>query len=53
MGQLLIDFVFYRLKTANATIKDCKCNVNGSTGCNPSGTRICNNKYVGSQVSTM
>ena len=35
------------------SIKDCKCNVNGSTGCNPSGTCICNDKYVGSQVSTM
>ena len=30
-------------------IKDCKCNVNGSTGCNPSGTCICKDKYVGSQ----
>ena len=31
------------------SIKDCKCNVNGSTGCNPSGTCICKDKYVGSQ----
>ena len=42
MGQLLIDFVFL-------SIKDCKCNVNGSTGCNPSGTCICKDKYAGSQ----
>ena len=31
------------------SIKDCKCNVNGSTGCHPSGTCICKKKYVGSQ----
>ena len=31
------------------SIKDCKCDVNGSTGCNPSGTCICKDKYVGSQ----
>ena len=31
------------------SVKDCKCNVNGSTGCNPSGTCICKDKYVGSQ----
>ena len=31
------------------SIKDCKCNVNGSTGCHPSGTCICKKNYVGSQ----
>ena len=30
-------------------IKDCKCNVNGSTGCNPIGTCICKDRYAGSQ----
>ena len=30
-------------------IKDCKCNVNGSTGCHPSGTCLCKEDYVGSQ----
>ena len=42
MGGLLIDFVFL-------SIKDCKCNVNVSTGCHPSGTCICKKNYVGSQ----
>ena len=42
MGQLLIDFVFL-------SIKDCKCNLNGSTGCSPSGTCICKEKYGGSK----
>ena len=31
------------------SMKDCKCNVNGSTGCHPSGTCICKKNYVGSQ----
>ena len=42
MGQLLIDFAFL-------SIKDCKCNVNGSAGCSPSGTFICKEKYGGSK----
>ena len=42
MGQLLIDFVFL-------SIKDCKCNLNGSTGCSPSGTCLCKEKYSGSK----
>ena len=40
MGGLLIDFVFL-------SIKDCKCDVNGSTGCHTSGTCICKENYVG------
>ena len=40
MGGLLIDFVFL-------LIKDCKCNVNGSTSCHTSGTCICKENYVG------
>ena len=31
------------------SIKDCKCNLNGSTGCSPSGTCICKEKYGGSK----
>ena len=31
------------------SMKDCKCDVNGSTGCHPSGTCICKKSYVGSQ----
>ena len=30
------------------SMKDCKCNVNGSTGCHPSGTCKCKKNYVGS-----
>lgn len=40
MVGLLIDFVFL-------SIKDCNCNVNGSTGCHTSGTCICKENYVG------
>ena len=36
-------------KVCFLSIKDCKCNVNGSTGCSPSGTCICKEKYGGSQ----
>ena len=42
MGQLLIDIVFL-------SIKDCKYNENGSTGCSPTGTCICKEKYGGSK----
>ena len=42
MSQLFIDFVFL-------SIKDCKCNLNGSTGCSPSGTCICKEKYGGNK----
>ena len=47
MWQLVDGLIVNRL--CFLSIKDCKCNVNGSTGCNPSGTCICKDKYVGSQ----
>ena len=40
MGGLLIDFVYL-------SIKDCKCNVNGSTGCHTNDTCICKENHVG------
>ena len=32
-----------------SSTKDCKCNVNGSTGCDPSGKCISKDNYDGSQ----
>ena len=41
-GRIIYRFYFL-------SIKDCECNLSGSTGCHRSGTCICKENYVGSQ----